>query len=85
MNSAIRKNDQLSRYLKKYEFSLFGVQNLASTKNNINFWLICMPDPSLHLLKRWKWASQTELDENTFFLFSRKKKKATTRQNQCTY
>ena len=33
-----------------------------------------MPGPTPHLLKRWNWVLQPELDEHTFFLFPRKKK-----------
>ena len=34
-----------------------------------------MLGPTPHLLKRWNWALQPELDEHTFFDFHKKKKK----------
>ena len=33
-----------------------------------------MPGPTPHLLKRWNWALQLELDEHTFFDFHEKRK-----------
>ena len=63
MNNAIRKKNQLLRYRQKFEFSLFADQILASTKNNLNYWSICMPGPTPHMLKRWNWALQPELDD----------------------
>ena len=35
MNNAIRKNNQILRDQQKYEFSLFAVQILGSTKNKL--------------------------------------------------
>ena len=75
MNNAIRKNNQLLRYRQKYEFSLFADQILASTKNILNYWLICIQTP--HLLKRWNCALQPELDEHTFLISTKKENKYT--------
>ena len=36
-----------------------------------------MPDPTPHLLKRWNWALQLELDEHTFLISTKKESKYT--------
>ena len=48
---------------------------LASTKNNLIYWLKCMPGPTPHLFNRWNWALKSELDEHTFLISTTKKSK----------
>ena len=68
MNNAKGENNQLLRYWIFY----FAAQILAYT-----CWLICLPGPTPHLLKRWNWALQPELDEHTFLISTKKENKYT--------
>ena len=65
MSNAMRKNNQLIRHKQKYEFSLFAVHILGSTKNNLSYWFVRSYIP--HLLKNGIGHSKPELDEHTFF------------------
>ena len=78
-NNAVRKNIERLRYRQKYEFSLFGYQILTSTKKQSEL-LVNMPGllhTVPHLLKRWNWALQPELDEHTFLISTKKDSKYT--------
>ena len=44
---------------------------------SLNNWLMWMSGPISHLLKRWNWVWQPELDEHTFFGFHEKESKYT--------
>ena len=64
-NKHLRIHTMTSKQMVRSYYCL----NMYARKNNMNYWLICMPGPTPHLLKRWNLALQPELDEHTFFFF----------------
>ena len=70
MNNVIGENNQLLSYWQKYEFSILLFKFWPPLiKKDLICWLISMPGPTPHLLNRWNWALQPELDllMNTLF------------------